>query len=758
MQQPFSNKRIKLVDSFAVAVLIFFSSTAPGLAQTEVGNWRSYGATQASTKYSPLNQITKQNVESLRIAWRWESLDQPILNADAQLWTWKYEATPLMVDGVLYTSTSLSQVAAIDALTGETIWGHNPNSYRLGSPPNNGFLHRGVAYWENGNDRRIFIGTGDAYLIALNADTGEPISTFGDNGRVNLVVGMRRNASRLEYGVSSPPVVCRDVVIIGSSIWDYPFARVMAPGDVRGFDPVTGALKWIFESIPQGEDFGSDTWEDDSWQRFGNTNVWAPMSCDEELGYVYLPFGTPTNDYYGGERGGDNLFAESLVCLNAETGERVWHFQIVHHGLWDYDLPAAPNLIDITVDGKNISAVAQVTKHGSLFVFDRVTGDPVWPIEERAVPTSTIAGQKASPTQPFPTRPEPFEQQGATIDDLIDFTGALRQQAISILQQFGHGPLFTPPSLKGTITVPGVSGGGSWAGAAVHPQNGVIYVPSIKGVWTLPVWRNTRNPADYAYKGAPTYGPMGPQNLFLMKPPYGRITAIDLNTGEHLWKTAVGEGPRTHSAIRHLNLPRLGWARRIFVLLTDSLLFAVQEGININRGSTPRGNASEINTRNSDPALLAFDLADGTQLAKIPLPSNAAGSPMTFMMNNIQHIVVPVGGASQTAELVALTLDPSVVNIDNDNPIIPETDELLQNYPNPFNNQTVITYSLSKPSHVELLVYNISGQKVQLLVNHSEKSGRHRVVFDAGELAAGLYFYRLKTGTATLTKKLLFLK
>lgn len=216
---------------------------------------------------------------------------------------------------------------------------------------------------------------------------------------------------------------------------------------------------------------------------------------------------------------------------------------------------------------------------------------------------------------------------------MIDFTGALRQQAISILQQFGHGPLFTPPSLKGTITVPGVSGGGSWAGAAVHPQNGVIYVPSIKGGWTLPVWRNTRNPADYAYKGAPTYGPMGPQNLFLMKPPYGRITAIDLNTGEHLWKTAVGEGPRTHSAIRHLNLPRLGWARRIFVLLTDSLLFAVQEGININRGSTPRGNASEINTRNSDPALFAFDLTDGSQLAKIPLPSNAAGSPMTFMMN-----------------------------------------------------------------------------------------------------------------------------
>lgn len=649
-------------------------------------------------------------------------------------------------------------MAAINATTGETIWSYDPETHLGGSPPNLGFLNRGVAYWEKVDYRHVFIGTGDGYLIALDAETGQPVPGFGNNGRIDLTQGLRRSISRIQYGITSPPLICRDVIIIGSSIWDYPVSGFMAPGDIRGFDPITGELKWIFESIPQGTDFGVETWEDDSWQRFGNTNVWAPMSCDEELGYVYLPFGTPTNDYYGGERGGDNLFAESLVCLNAETGERVWHYQIVHHGLWDYDLPAAPNLVDITIDGKSIKAVAQVTKHGSLFVFDRVTGDPVWPIEERPVPQSPILGEQSSPTQPFPTKPAPFEQQGATIDDLIDYTPELRQAAINILGQFDFGPLFTPPTFKGVVTVPGVSGGGSWASAAIHPNTGRIYIPSIKGTWTHRVWENTNNPNDYAYKGSPSYGPIGPQGLPLMKPPYGRITAIDLNTGEHLWKTAFGEGPRNHAALQHLGLPRLGWARRVFVLLTDSLLFAVQEGININRGSSPRGNASEINTVNSDPALLVFDLADGSLLVNIPLPSNAAGSPMTYMSNGLQYIAVPVGGASQPAELVALALDPAVVNIKENNPIPPKKDKLLQNYPNPFNSETTISYSLSKESQVEISIYDITGRKVRTLTNKVQKAGEYRIAFDMGDLAAGMYFYRLKTNSSIVTKKLVFLK
>ena len=730
--------------------------------QTTNGNWRSYGADQASTKYAPLNQIRKGNAEYLEIKWRWQSVDQPILSNNSQLWTWKYEATPLMVDGVLYTSTSLSQVAAIDAATGATIWSYNPGTYQFGSPPNNGFLHRGVAYWEKGNDRRIFIGTGDAWLIALDVETGEPISTFGNQGRVDLTQGMRRGVNRLHYGISSPPIICRDVLMIGSSVWDYPHLNTMPPGDVRGYDPETGELKWTFVSIPQAEDFGAETWGNNSGQRFGNTNVWAPMSCDEDLGYVYLPFGTPTNDYYGGDRPGDNLFAESLVCLNAETGERVWHYQIVHHGIWDYDLPAAPNLIDITVDGQAIKAVAQVTKHGSLFVFDRVTGEPVWPIEERAVPQSTVPGEVVSPTQPFPTKPAPFEQQGATIDDLIDFTPQLRPQAIGIFQQFTSGPLFTPPTFGGTITVPGVSGGGSWAGAAVNPHTSQIYVPSIKGVWKLRVWRNTGN-TNYQYKGSPDYGPVGPQNLSLMKPPYGRITAIDLNTGDHRWYIAVGEGPRNHPAIRHLDLPRLGWARRVFVLLTDSLLFAVQEGINANRGSTPRGNASEINTFNSDPALLVFDLEDGEQIAKIPLPSNAAGSPMTYMMNGMQYIAIPIGGASQVAELVAVGLNESIVDITTGEPVIPDKFTLFQNFPNPFNPETTIKYQLPQTANVRLEIYNVAGQKVTTLVDRQQAAGLRSVDWDgtsqSGEaVSSGIYIYRIETGDFSEARKMVLIR
>jgi quinoprotein glucose dehydrogenase len=336
------------------------------------GEWPSYGADTANSKYAPLDQIHKDNVKALQIAWRWSSVDNAILKDHSELWTMVNEATPLMIDGRLYTSTSLSQVAAIDARTGQTIWVYNPESYEQGSPPNLGFVHRGVAYWADGETQRIFIGTGDAQLIALDAKTGQPVPEFGAHGRIDLTQGMHRWADPALYGVTSPPVICRDVVIVGSSILDYPRVKAMPPGDVRGFDVRTGQQRWTFHAVPQGEEPGVETWENDSWQYTGNTNVWTVMSCDEQLGYVYLPFSTPSNDYYGGQRPGNNLFAESLVALQAETGARVWHFQMVHHGVWDYDLPAAPNLVDITVEGQRIQAVAQVTKQGFCYVFDRV--------------------------------------------------------------------------------------------------------------------------------------------------------------------------------------------------------------------------------------------------------------------------------------------------------------------------------------------------------------------------------------------------
>jgi quinoprotein glucose dehydrogenase len=411
--------------------------------------------------------------------------------------------------------------------------------------------------------------------------------------------------------------------------------------------------------VPQGDEPGVETWEDDSWQDAGNTNVWTLRSCDEQLGYVYLPFSTPTNDYYGGQRPGNNLFAESLVALEAETGKRVWHFQMVHHGLWDYDLPAAPNLVDITVDGQRIQAVAQVTKQGFCYVFDRVTGAPVWPIEERLVPQSSVPGEKTSATQPFPTKPLPFEQQGLTLDEVIDLTPELQREARRILGKYDYGSLFTPPTEKGTVMLPGVAGGASWSGAAVYPETGVLYIPSV----TSPTIVRIRKPeagvsgaSPYPYVGVIEFGPGGPQGLPLVKPPYGRITAINLNTGEHLWMRPVGEGPREHSALRHLNLPPLGWPRRSFPLLTRTLLFVAQQGIIRGIGSSPRRNALEVGLQNHEAVLSVFDPDTGTLLGHIALPGNASGAPMTYMVDGKQFIVIPIGGASQPAELVALRL------------------------------------------------------------------------------------------------------
>jgi quinoprotein glucose dehydrogenase len=624
----------------------------PGLFR--LGEWPSYGADTANSKYAPLDQIRKDNVKDLQIAWRWHSVENAILKDHPDLWTMVYEATPVMIAGRLYTSTSLSQVAAIDARTGQTLWVYDPESYTQGSPPNLGFVHRGVAYWADGATQRIFIGTGDAQLIALDATTGQPVSTFGVQGRIDLTHGLHRPVDPALYGVTSPPVICRNVVIVGSSILDYPRVPAMPPGDVRGFDARTGQLRWTFHAVPQGAEPGVDTWENDSWKQIGNTNVWTVMSCDEQLGYVYLPFSTPSNDYYGGQRPGHNLFAESLVALQAETGTRVWHFQMVHHGVWDYDLPAAPNLVDITVEGRRIQAVAQVTKQGFCYVFDRVTGAPVWPIEERSVPQSTVPGEHTAPTQPFPTRPLPFERQGITPDDVLDFTPALQRVAHRMLQKYTYGPLFTPPTEHGTITVPGVAGGASWSGAAVHPDTGVLYVPSFTLPTILRISKATVSEGPSPYVGVVSFGLGGPQGLPLVKPPYGRITAIDLNTGEHLWVRPVGEGPRNHPALRSLRLPALGWPRRSFPLLTKSLLFVAQQGILRNLGASPRQNADELELQNHEAVLRALDPDTGALIADIPLPGNASGAPMTYLVDGQQFIVLPIGGAGQPAELVAL--------------------------------------------------------------------------------------------------------
>jgi len=622
------------------------------------GEWPTYGGTLHNARYSPLDQINRDTVKRLKIAWRWLSPDQDILRSETTIHPFMNEGTPLMVRGVLYVSTSLSQVAAIDAATGKTLWVHDPKIYQYGTPANLGFLHRGVAHWAEGAEERIFIGTGNAFLIALNAKTGVPDPAFGNEGRVDLTEGLRRPVDRKYYTVTSPPVVVRDVVLVGSSIHDYPGRKDMPPGDVRAFDVRTGKQRWIFHTVPSDGEPGRETWEADAWRLTGSTNVWTIMSVDEELGYLYLPTSTPSNDFYGGHRLGDNLYAESLVCVDARTGGRIWHFQMIHHGLWDYDLPAAPNLVDITVGGQKVKAVAQMSKQGFTYVFDRVTGKPIWPIEEREVPGSTVPGERATRTQPFPTRPPPFERQGATEENLIDFTPELRQEALTILNLYDHGPLFTPPTERGTIALPGVRGGASWSGAAFDPETAMLYVTSVTAPFVLKLRTPFPfEPATDRYVGTFTIQ-RGPRGLPLFKPPYGRITAIDLNRGEHAWTVALGNGPRDSPLLKPLNLPPLGWDRRGFPLVTKTLLFVAQEGyLSGVQPARDRVDSRIFFSAIQDPKLLAFDKATGQLLAEVDLPANAAGALMTYMVADKQYIVVPVGGAGIPSELIAVTVD-----------------------------------------------------------------------------------------------------
>lgn len=651
------NKILLWVSLLAVCVLVSHTAQAQAKkVRSTTTEWSSYGSDKASSKYSPLAQINGDNFNRLKVAWTWRSADEDVVKANPQLRTWVWEATPLMVGGVLYASTSLSQVAAIDAATGKTKWVYDPETWKGGTPPNMGFAHRGVAYWASGNDQRILIGTGDGYLICLNAQTGKPISTFGQNGRIDLTQGLGRSFERRHYGVSSPPIICRDVVVIGSKMPDFPRIKEMPPGDVRGFDVLTGKQRWLFHSVPQAGEFGNETWEKDSWKTTGAANVWTMMSADDALGYVYLPFSTPANDYYGVERPGNGLFGESLVCLDARTGKRVWHFQMVHHGVWDYDLPAAPNLIDIRVNGKLVKAVAQVSKQGFCYVFDRVTGKPIWPIEERPVPQSTIPGEKSSATQPFPTKPAPFDRQGITENDLVDFTPELRKQALAVLEKYNYGSLFTPPSLsKPTILMPGIAGGASWSGAAGDPETGMLYIPSITNPYAVRMIKSPQAPhAEYVGSFALVETMQG---VPLWKPPYGRITAIDLNTGDHRWMVPMGDLAQSHPVLKQLGLSAVGQTTRGHALLTKTLFIVGQERSTQREASLASGSAATASAIPAiDAKLSAYDKKTGKVVGEVTLPRNATAAPMSYMLNGKQFIVVATGGSNMTAELIALCL------------------------------------------------------------------------------------------------------
>ena len=636
---------------WALSVWLMCGFASPVVAQqgTISGEWRSYAGDLGSTKYSPLDQINRANVQDLEIAWRWKTD-----NFGARTETYS-RVTPIMVNGVLYATAGLRRAAvAIDAASGETLWMYRMDEGVRGDNAPRRNSGRGIAYWSGGPDERdaqIFLITPGYHLVALDAATGRPVPNFGQDGVVDLKRGLDRPVDLIEgvIGSSSPPVIVGDVVVVGAALaeGDAPPTKENPPGHVRGYDVRTGERLWIFHTIPQPGEFGHETWEDDSWSYTGNVAVWAPFSADAELGYVYLPVEAGTGDYYGGHRPGNNLFSQSLVCLDARTGERVWHFQMIHHDIWDFDPPAPPVLADIVVDGRPIKAVAQVTKQAFTYVFDRVTGEPVWPIEERPVGQSDVSMERTAPTQPFPTRPAPFDRQGVSLDDLIDFTPAIRAAAIDSLSEYRIGPLYTPPSLaeapdgtKGTIQLPGSLGGANWPGASLDPETGVLYVgsatgPSVRAMVNDP----DRSNMNYIQGSAGLPTPMG---LPLIKPPWGRITAIDLNTGDHLWTVANGDTPQDvldHPALQGVDIPKTGKRLSSGTMVTKSLLFVIGGW----RGA-------------GDPELRVHDKATGALLATIELPAIPNGVPMTYMVEDRQHIVVSVGNAGHPAEFVALVL------------------------------------------------------------------------------------------------------
>ena len=639
---------------------LLLAAAASAQGGTLGGQWQTYGGDNAASRYAPLDQIDKSNVAKLGLVWRRPAIDASILAAVPRLKPeHNFRATALMVDGVLYSPNGIGFVEAFDAGTGKTVWIEKP--IETGPDGYRGTSTRGVAYWTDGRDARILVQRSE-YLLALNAKTGKPYKDFGDGGRVNLSAGYGPD---MVYTWSGAPLVIGDVVVMGASPGDTFANKEATRTDVHAYDVRTGKLRWQFHVIPQAGEPGVETWENESWKYTGHAPVWSLFSADDELGYVYMPVTSSTNDMYGGHRLGDNLFSQSIVCVDAKTGKRVWHYQLTHHDLWDYDPPSAPILVDITVDGRPIKAVVQITKQSFAYVFDRVTGKPVWPIVERPVPQSNVPGERTSPTQPFPTKPPAFDRQGATIDNLIDFTPELRAEALEIVKHYTIGPLFTPPTVRddkpggnlGTIQLPGSFGGANWAGGAFDPETHLLYVASVTAPFVADIEAGDPAVTDLRYVKGKRLWISGPRGLPLFKPPYSRISAIDLDQGDIRWVTANGNGPRDNPAIANLHLPPLGNTGHAAVLLTKTLLFAGEgSDASVPAARIPPGMPFTIAPNYGEPWFRAFDKQTGAVLTQVKLPAGTTGAPMTYLHRGKQYIVVAVGGREAEPEWVALSL------------------------------------------------------------------------------------------------------
>ncbi len=660
------------------ALLASLFAAFPVLAQTGAknGEWRSYGGDTANTRYSPLDQINASNFSKLVPAWhfRTENLGpRPEFNL---------EGTPLMANGIIYaTAGTRRAVIALDAATGELLWVHSENEGLRGRSAPRQLSGRGLSYWTDGREERVLYVTPGYRLVALNAKTGAPIDGFGKNGIVDLKEDDDQVIDPItgEVGLHSAPVVANDVIIVGAAhrSGGVPRSKTNVKGYVRAFDVHTGRRLWIFHTIPKPGEFGYNTWESDSADYTGNTGSWGQISVDEQLGMAYLPIELPTGDYYGGHRPGNGLFGESVVAVDLKTGVRKWHYQLVHHGIWDFDIPCAPMLVDLNINGRVVKALAQPTKQAFLYMFDRVTGQPIFPIEERPVEQSDVPGEKTSPTQPFPTKPPAYDRQGFSLNDVIDFTPELRAKALEIVSHYKIGPIFTPPVLSkasgpiGTLAFATAGGGTVWAGGSLDPETGIAYLYSRKSLANLAMVPSDPKTNDFRYiqgtasEGARSAGGAGGdaaavpgggeapaatlsvQGLPIFKPPYGQISAIDMNKGEMLWQVAHGETPdaiRNNPALKGVTIPRTGRGGIIGTIVTKTLVIAGEAG-NITMPDGKRG-----------AYLRAYDKKTGADAGMVPMPAGQTGSPMTYMLGGKQYIVLAIGAAGYPAEYVAYRL------------------------------------------------------------------------------------------------------
>ncbi|HEY2845879.1 MAG TPA: PQQ-binding-like beta-propeller repeat protein [Bryobacteraceae bacterium] len=644
--------------------IILVLAMTPLLAQTGAknGEWPTYGGDLGNTRYSALDQINAANFDKLQVAWRFKT-DNLGPRPEANL-----EGTPLMVKGVLYsTAGTRRSVVALDAATGELLWVHGEIEGQRGTNAPRQLSGRGLAYWTDGRDERIIYVTPGYQMVALDAKTGIKIAGFGKAGMVDLKTEDDQEIDPLssEIGLHSAPMVSGNTVIVGAAHkpGGVPTSKTNVKGYVRGYDVRTGKRLWIFHTIPKPGEFGLNTWEKDSWAYTGNTGAWGQMSIDEQLGLVYIGVEMPTGDYFGGHRPGAGLFGESLVAVDLKTGARKWHYQYVHHGIWDMDNPCPPILTDITINGRTIKAVAQPTKQAFMYVLNRETGEPIWPIVEKPVEKGDVPTEWYSPTQPFPTKPPAFDRQGISVNDLIDFTPALRAEAVKLVARYKLGPMFTPGVVSkfegplATLTAATAGGGSNWPGGSYDPETHIAYVSSQSTVTAIGlVPGGTRS--DMNFISGQARGPEGAtaitagagltiQGLPLLKPPYGRITAIDLNKGEIAWQVAHGDTPdnvRTNPALQGMDIPRTGRPGQAGTLVTKTLLIAGEKGV----VTMPDGRRGAY--------LRAYNKATGQDAGKVYIPAPQSGSPMTYALNGKQYIVVAISGQGYNAELVAFAL------------------------------------------------------------------------------------------------------